>query len=220
MASEYLMKKYKDVKPDEPKELTPKEKRANWLHYHRIHFVIAAIVVVLGIGFVKDVLMKTEPDYQIGYFSDVYLDPEVETAIENRMAELGDDLNGDGKVVVQLNTYVIHESDPTSYTVQISMVGDMSVGISDYYLVTDPVQFQLDYGVLTMSDGSIFDEGMDPNLCIRYDMKNCAVFDDIDLDQTLYLTRRQFSKEEDIQAHAAAGGLWEKMIAGAVSETD
>ena len=220
MASEYLMKKYKDVKPDEPKELTPKEKRANWWHYHRIHFVIAGILILAAIGFVKDVFMKTEPDYQIGYFSDIYMETEVELAVEERLAQLGEDLNGDGKVVVQLNSYVINEADPTSYTVQVSMVGDMSVGVSDYYLVTDPVTFQDDYGVLTMSDGSIFDVGMDPNLCVRYDVKDCAVFDDLDFGQDLYLTRRQFTKEDDIEAHAGAAGLWDAMTAGASPVTD
>ena len=193
MASEYLMKKYKDVKPEEPKVLTPKEKRANWLHYHRAHFIIAAILIVAGIGFARDVLMKVEPDYQIGYFSDIYLDDQVELAIEERLAELGDDLNGDGQVVVQLNPYVINEADPTSYTVQVSMVGDMSVGLSDFYLVHDPVQFQEEYGVLTMTDGSYFDVGMDPNLCVRYHVKDCPVFADLEFDEDLYLTRRQFT---------------------------
>ena len=220
MASEYLMKKYKDVKPEEPKVLTPKEKRANWLHYHRAHFIIAAILIVAGIGFARDVLMKVEPDYQIGYFSDIYLDDQVELAIEERLAELGDDLNGDGQVVVQLNPYVINEADPTSYTVQVSMVGDMSVGLSDFYLVHDPVQFQEEYGVLTMTDGSYFDVGMDPNLCVRYHVKDCPVFADLEFDEDLYLTRRQFTKEDDLEAHAGAAGLWDAMTAGAAAETN
>ena len=215
MASEYLMKKYQDVKPDAPKELTKQEKRNNWLYYHRIHFVIAAVLIVLGIGFVKDVFMKTEPDYMIGFSSYAPLDDEIEMAIEARMAELGEDLNGDGKVVVQLNNFVINPDDPLSYTVQISLMGDLSVGQSDYFLIDDPVKFQSEYGVLTMSDGSMFDEGMDPELCIRYALDDCSAFDDIETGQKLYLTRRQFVKEEDIELHKAADGLWETMIAGA-----
>lgn len=214
MASEYLMKKYKDVKPDEPKVLTQKEKRKNWLYYHRIHFIIAAVLIVVGIGFVKDVILKTEPDYQIGYFSDHYLDIAVEEALEERLAQFGEDLDGDGKVVVQLNSYVILESDPNAHAAQISLMGDLTVGLSDYYLVKDPVLFQQDYGVLTMSDGSLFDEGMDPNLCVRYDVKDCPIFDGIPFDDDLYLTRRQFVKEEDLQKHAPAGSLWDAMIAG------
>ena len=220
MASEYLMKKYQDVKPDAPKELTPKEKRANWLHYHRIYFIVAAVLILVVIGFVKDVVFKIEPDYEIGYFSDVYLEEGAVTAIETRLAELGEDLNGDGSVIVRLNNYVISESDPMSYTVQITMVGDMSLGLSDYYLVADPVFFQGEYGVLTMSDGSIYDDGMDPNLCVRYALEDCPAFDGLELGQKLYLTRRQFTKEEDIQSHAPAAGLWDKMTEGANPTTD
>ena len=159
--------------------------------------------------------MKTEPDYQIGYFSDLYLSDTLEAEIEERLSALGEDLNGDGKVVVQLNPYVIVPEDPLSYTVQISMVGDMSVGLSDYYLVADPVFFQEEYGILTMTDGSIFDVGMDPNLCVRYPVKDCAVFDGLEFEEDLYLTRRQFVKEEDLEAHAGAAGLWDTMTAGA-----
>ena len=52
MASEYLLKKYKDVKPDEPKELTKKEKRANWWHYHRLTLLIIALAAALVISFI------------------------------------------------------------------------------------------------------------------------------------------------------------------------
>lgn len=218
MASEYLMKKYKDVKPDEPKVMTPKEKRANWLHYHRIHFVIAAIVLLVGIGIVKDVFMRIEPDYQIGYFSDHELDAVTWSSIEERLTAIGEDLNGDGKVIVQLKSYVINPNDPLSYTTQISMQGDMSVGISDYYLIKDPVSFQRDYGMLTMSDGSYYEEGMDPELCIRYHVNNCPVFDGLEFDDDLYLTRRQFTEEKDLESHSAAAGLWEAMIKGAEKE--
>lgn len=34
MASEYLKWKYRDVKPDQTVELTPRQKRANWWYYH------------------------------------------------------------------------------------------------------------------------------------------------------------------------------------------
>lgn len=69
MASEYLLKKYKDVKPDEVRELSKGEKRRNWWHYHRWHVVIAVLLIVsignilwnaLGIG-------KIMPDYSIAY---------------------------------------------------------------------------------------------------------------------------------------------------------
>ena len=42
MASEYLKKKYQDVKPDAPVELTPAEKRRNWWYYNKWYVCAAA----------------------------------------------------------------------------------------------------------------------------------------------------------------------------------
>ena len=220
MASEYLLKKYKDVKPEEPKELTPKEKRANWWHYHRIHFVIGAVVLLLLAGYIKDVFMKVEPDYQIALVGNTYLDAEVQQALEARLAELGEDRDGDGQVIVQLNSYIINEEDPTAYTVQVSLVGDISVGLSEFFLVDDPVTFQNDYGVFTMSDGSIFDEGMDADLCIRHAWQDCPALNDIDLGADLYIAQRVYTQEDDIEAHADADNLWKAMTAGAAASAD
>ena len=46
MASEYLKWKYRDVKPDAPLVLTPKEKRANWWHYHKWTLLSGVVVAV------------------------------------------------------------------------------------------------------------------------------------------------------------------------------
>mgnify|MGYP007056200353 CR=1 FL=1 len=81
MASEYLKWKARDEKPaPPPRELTKKEKIKNWLHYHRLHLIAAAVVLwiagsmlwnVLGIG-------QTKPDYVFAYIGRDSL-PEDET---------------------------------------------------------------------------------------------------------------------------------------------
>ena len=218
MASEYLMKKYKDVKPDAPKPMTPKEKRKNWWYYHRIHFVIGAVVLVFVIGFIHDVLMKEEPDYQIALVGDFNLDEDTKQAVQLRLEELGEDVNGDGKVLVQVNSYYKNEEDPMAYAVQVSLMGDISVGVSDFFLVDDPVAFQRDYGVLTMSDGSLFDDGMNAEQCVRYAWQDCPALSDIDLDGKFYLARREYTDEEKREEHACADGLWQAMTAGAEPE--
>lgn len=42
MASDYQEWIVRDVKREAPRELTQKEKRANWWHYHWLHVVLAA----------------------------------------------------------------------------------------------------------------------------------------------------------------------------------
>ena len=107
MASEYLKWKYRDVQRREKVELTPAEKRKNWWHYHKWHVVIAVVLVGIGINLVCNALGigQIRPDYQIAYVGGNTLPDDTATAIEAAFAALGEDLNGDGKVVVQLNQY-------------------------------------------------------------------------------------------------------------------
>lgn len=214
MASEYLLKKYRDVKPDVPKELTEKEKRANWWHYHRIHFLVGALVLALVASFVWEMVSKVEPDFQISYVGEKSLDMGVAEQIEAQLTELAFDKNGDGQVVVQVNSYVIDPENTLSYTTQVSLMGDISVGNSDFFLVEDPVEFQENYGVLVMKDGSVYDDGMDPEQCVRYAAKDCQGLNQVDLGMELYLCRRVFVKDEDVQAHASADILWDAMTEG------
>ena len=67
MASEYLRKKYQDVKPEIRRELTPAEKRKNWWYYYKWHVVIGAgLLAILG-SIVWNALHQIKPDYQIAY---------------------------------------------------------------------------------------------------------------------------------------------------------
>ena len=76
MASEYLKKKYQDVKPDEPLVLTPKERRKNWWYYHKWQIVtVAAVLLLVGL-LLKDIFCQTEPDYRISYVGSEMLSDE------------------------------------------------------------------------------------------------------------------------------------------------
>lgn len=214
MASEYLLKKYKNVKPDEPKQLTEKEKRANWWYYHRIHICVGAAVLLLLASFVWELVSKVEPDYQIAYVGGYALEDGAAEKLEARLTELGLDRNGDGRVVVQVNSFVMNEEDPMAYATQISLTADISVGTSTFFLLEDPVSFQADYGVLTMEDGSVFDDGMDPAGCIRRRLEDCAALADLEIDQTLYLCQRAFGKNDDENDRACLDSLWCAVVTG------
>ena len=57
--------KPEDLKPDQPRQLTRKEKLANWWWYHRVHVALAAAVLVILVWLAADMLGRTLPDYQI-----------------------------------------------------------------------------------------------------------------------------------------------------------
>ena len=84
MASEYLQWKYRDVKPEEKPEYSPKEKRRNWLHYHKWWILLGVLLLiapadilrgVLGLGIIR-------PDYQMAYVGSVPLSDETVSALQ------------------------------------------------------------------------------------------------------------------------------------------
>lgn len=214
MASEYLLKKYKDVKPDEPRELTKKEKRANWWHYHRLMLLVIALAAVFVVSFVWEIVSKTEPDFQLAYVGEYSLDEETVELLEQTLTALATDRNGDGEVVVQVTSFINNEEDPMAYVTQMSLVADMSVGQSDFYLLADPVVFQDSYGMLTMTDGSEFDDGMDPEGTERVAFADCAGLGEIDLGQELYLCRRIPVSDDKESDRDALEEMWNAMVTG------
>lgn len=171
MAGEYFRWKYRDVKPEEKRELTKAEKRKNWWDYHKWHVVIGIIIALclgnmvwnfLGIGQVR-------PDYQIAYVGAAALPDDTVAALETALSELGEDLNGDGKVVVTLHQYVTYanflqqedgEVRSGEFTMQsqaslVSLVADIDARDSFFFLLDNPDGFQQSYSVLSYPDGTL-----------------------------------------------------------------
>lgn len=242
MASEYLKWKYRDVKPDVPRELTPAEKRANWWHYHKWHLAVGAAAVLalgsilwsaLGIG-------KVVPDFQIAYVGSYALPEDTVTALEGALAELGIDANGDGNVVVKLNQYAGSaqegDSDAAMYATAAAttLMADLTDSDSYFFLLEDPETFQQNYQVLRRLDGSLPDE-------LDTDYENCYVRwtdcpalaslelgeyhenalgqelsgDNQELLSGLYVARRGFWTDRTAKNPGACDALWAEMTKGA-----
>ena len=143
MASEYLKKKYQDVKPDVKRELTPAEKRKNWWHYHKWHVVIGAVLLAILGSMVWNTLQRVMPDYQIAYVGTAALPDDTAAAVENGIAALGEDLNGDGRVVVRLVQYTSSgEIDAqAAMAAEVRLMADMTACESYFFLLEDPEKF-------------------------------------------------------------------------------
>lgn len=179
LASEYLKWKYRDVEPDKPIVYTPKQKAANWWHYHKWHLVIGAALIIcaadigtraLGIG-------EVSPDYQIAYVGENPLPEDTVTSLENALAELGSDANGDGRVVVKVNQYASgsgeaqtaagkdlpaaenNDSAGYAYAAEVTMLADLEDCESYFFLLDKPEEFQRDYQVLRRLDGTLPENG-------------------------------------------------------------
>lgn len=228
MASEYLLKKYKDVKPDEVRELTKEEKRRNWWLYHKWHVVIAVLLVVcigdilwnaLGIGTIK-------PDYSIAYVGSMPLSEETAEALRSGFAALSPDLNGDGKVAVELQQYVsvnTGDSDSLYYAqaAQVQLVADITECKSYFFLLEDPAGFQETTSALRNLDGSLPTEGdltPDGKYVLWVDSPRLTQMELGAAQETvskLAFARRGFWTEKTVPNAAGCDALWDVLTEGA-----
>lgn len=247
MASEYLKQKYKDVKPDEKIELTPAQKRRNWWDYHK-YWVLLGAVALIGCAFlIRDIFFRPEPDYQVGYISKSIPPEEVLKNLQTRLEELGEDVNGDGRVIVELYTYVSGFDEVSMIDVDAASTGitrltvDLSAGRVYILLLDDPEGFQRRMGALGYLDGAApsADESANGAADWRsmvYAWADCPVLANMDLgtytqfldlseqkisgQQTmagLYVGRRAALNEGQKASFAADEALWKRLTEGAAA---
>ena len=226
------------MKPREKAELTPAQRRRNWWHYHKWHVGIGVVLVgiavslgcsVLGIGQVK-------PDYQVAYVGENPLPDGAAVAIEEAFASLGDDLNGDGKVVVRLNQYASGGDPGLAASAEVQLMADILDCESYFFLLEDPEQFQASYHSLSRLDGSWPEEGDDSargtylgwNQCPALAAMELGEYSDEVLGKTvtgdsgalasgLYLARRGFRDKKTTAYPDGCAVLWEKLTQGALT---
>lgn len=225
----------------EPRQYTKKEKLANWFYYYKWWLLVALILLYiigsilwnkLGIG-------KTEPDYRFAYIGSTSLPEQCREALEKEIARMGEDINGDGQVIVEVRQYVMNEvqADPDNlayrYAVEITLTADISDGESYFFLMEDPEAFQFNYQVLAHLDGSIPDDedfsAKDKTLC----WGDCPVLSGLDLRDyeeadrnrtvtesyqerlsTLYFGRRFFEDGSSVKNKEAQERLWRILTEG------
>lgn len=194
MASEYLKWKYRDIQPDIPVELTKKQRRRNWWHYHKWHVGIGVVALLIAGNLVWHAVTQVHPDYQIAYVG-AYPLPEGEAAAwEDRLSAFGIDCNGDGKVVVQLNQYPAGGSgDELMYAAasNVKLMADLDSCESYFFLLEDPKGFQTDYQVLQE--------------------------DWFPVENGLFLARREFWEDRTVQYRDECGALWMALREEAIS---
>ena len=245
MASEYLKQKYKDVKPDEKIELTPEQKRRNWWDYHK-YWVLLGAVALVGCAFlVRDIFFRPRPDYQVGYVSRTAPPEEVVENLRARLEELGEDVNGDGRVMVELLTYTLGFDEVSMIDVDGTSAGitrltvDLSAGRVYLLLLDDPEGFQGRIGALSYLDGGAppLDDpayGAEDWVGMVYAWEDCPVLANMDLGTYvrfldlseqeidgqevmtgLYVGRRAALNEGQKASFAADEALWLRLTEGA-----
>ena len=246
MASEYLKWKYKDVKPDPKKEYTKKELRANWWDYN-LKWVLLGVAAAIALGFlIRDIFFRTEPDYEVAIIARAIPPEETRDALKARLEEMGEDLNGDGKVVADVLVYEMGFDEEDYIDVEMAQAAvtrltvDLSSGNVYLILSDDPEGFQRRFGALAYLDGTVADTDADGyeaenwrDMCYCWedcpvlremDLGTYSVFMDLDERQIdgqtamegLYVCRRGIFSEGQREKYEDADGLWQELVAGAV----
>ncbi len=234
MPSEYQKWIARDVKPEEKTPLTKAQQRKNWWYYHKWYVLFGAVLLfglgsilwhALGIG-------QVEPDYQIAYVGTESLPEDTVSAVESALSELGEDLNGDGKTVVELVQYVSQdlESDAAA---NVALVGDLVSCESYFFLLEDPAGFQKRSQALSRLDGSLpAEDDTIERLCLSWN--RCPVLAGMELGDYeysllgetvkgsnqdllagLYIARRGFWEKEAPRYPEGCAALWETITEGA-----
>lgn len=226
---------------EQKKTYTRRQRLENWFYYNKL-WVLAGLVIfwvlgsmlwnVLGIG-------QTAPDYTFSYVGRLELPQDCVTALETSLAQLGEDLNGDGEVIVKLNQHVVTDNSYAdnmtySYGAEITMLADITEGESHFFLLEDPVDFQLSVQILANLDGSMPAEDDFEALNKVYRWADCpalaslelGTYEDSYLDITetgeiqdlledLYLGRRYFYDPSQQKNPEGDNALWLAMTEGA-----
>lgn len=127
---------------------SPKGKWENFWYYHKFHVLIVLVLFALVGGFVYELSTKVEPDYQIGILTETKFSDDAASILEKKIAQYGEDRNGDGRVVVRVNSYMIvmgenkPVSDPNLQMASVAkFLSDLETGDSIIF-VTDKSSFE------------------------------------------------------------------------------
>ena len=190
------MASYRYERDIDPKDLTPRKKRAytrkerwaNWWDYNLKWVILIGIAAAfVGYCFIGQYFLTTHADYNVAVVAPHYLPEATQTALQDALAAYGEDRNGDGKVVVKLNVYTMNfgSDDSDAY---LDMAGttklstDIQGVLSSIFILYDPAGFQSTTGTLRYLDGSLPAPDSDDDWWnMVYKWTDCPVLAGLDL---------------------------------------
>ena len=201
-------------------ELTTRQRAANWWFYHRFHVLIAAAALTLGLYFFAQSRAVPDADYCAAYVG--AKEPDVETAsfLTAQLARYGEDLNGDGQVVVELHPIVIDLAavlkrggieGQSEQAAMLALEGDFNVGQSTIFLLDAPEAFQQFTGALVSLDGTELSENAGAER-FAIPWNHCAALVSFDGGDSLYLACKGCWRDSQRERWEASRALWSNMI--------
>lgn len=209
----------KETAPRKQRQYTRKERWANWWDYNLKWVIIIGIAVgFVGYCFIGQYFFTTHADYNIAVVSPHYLPEATTTALQDCLAAYGEDLNGDGQVVVKVNVYTMNFDSEADSDAYLDMAGttrlstDIQSSLSGIFILYDPEGFQSTTGTLRYLDGSLPQSDADSdwwNMVYRW--SDCPVLTALPLgDYTSDATQNNSGNSQELLADFYIGvrGAW------------
>ncbi len=210
-----------DLVVEKPRKLTTAEKRANWWHYHWYYVaVVAAAVLLLGY-FVWSLVTEVKPDYMVAVVSRTDPDTAFLTEVEDRLESLGEDINGDGNVKVQVKgIWLAFDFETQDASLRQMMQSSEDKLNADFYLcestifiVDDPAAMEQKYGCFQKLDGTDPQEGETVRIeDFALPLENTALAEVAGADDTQWYVTRRLSEGVSEDVLTAANAMWEKFL--------
>lgn len=211
----------------------------NWWYYHKWYVICGVILLSILIHLIGNAFgwFQKEPDFQVAYVGEAPLPDDTVTALEKAFSTLAEDYNHDGQILVQIHQFVTGNAESadvdTAYYRQaseISLTGDINDCESYFFLLEDPAEFQKEFQVLAMPDGSCpssFDYSADDKVFL---WESCSILSQMDLGSytsalpgetvtgdnqeilsRLYLGRRCFYTDKSTENADECSRLWDTL---------
>lgn len=233
---EEIHKKDAELKAD-----TPKKKWDNFWFYHKTHVIVAVVLIALVAFFIHDMVTKVNPDYEIGMITEATYPSDMVDSLEKQLEKYANDRNGDGKVYVQVNQYVLAAgkgSDPSAAQIQqasfVKLSADLTSGTSVIF-ITDKASLeyqQKNTQIFAYLDGTTPKEGAKDyekmripfpkckNLApLRYDLELASggkgnLFDNLGVSLRVYKGSAMDGNEKLEKYYADSKKLFDKLVYG------
>lgn len=204
----------------------------NWWYYHKWYVIIGAILLGVAIDLIGSALglFTKEPDLQVAYVGKTPLSQDAISVLQQAFTSLAGDYNHDGEVIVRINQY-FNDSGTTDvdtayyqYASEITLIGDISDCESYFFLMEDPQDFQRQYQLLALPDGSCPDEtdySVEDKVIIWAD---CLVLSEMEIGSELladlFLGRRCFYTDAVTDNLQECSELWDMLYRSSITQKD
>lgn len=95
-----------ELRPNPPPQQpqTPKGKWQNFWFYHKWHVLAGAAAILVAVILIVQAVTRPREDYHLTIVTTAYIPESAVELLEQDLAKAGKDLNGDGKVLVQVES--------------------------------------------------------------------------------------------------------------------